>query len=221
MKKLKQNIIYVLFICMILLVLIFLNRSRIKRFVKHCLGITKNQEVGSGSCPNCITLFTDDVATQAKAYANGSGIKPQKDESGLELLCKKKILIKISTNNYYIVDDMNFSKPVVLPKCKIFIDDLVNLYKSKCEKNRIKYESFTISSATRSLKSVKKLKAKNNNAIKNSGHLKGKTFDVSYRAFNNNFKQTKLFIESLKELKQLKRCFVKYEKNGCLHITVN
>ncbi len=51
-------------------------------------------------------------------------------------------------------------------------------------------------------------------------HLRGKTFDISYRAFNNNPKQTQAFIEVLKEFRIQNRCFVKFEKNGCLHITV-
>lgn len=79
---------------------------------------------------------------------------------------------------------------------------------------------FTISSLTRSTESVEKLMNNNRNAIKNSSHLKGKTFDISYRAFNKNKQQTIAFIAVLEELRNQNRCFVKFERNGCLHITV-
>ncbi len=60
----------------------------------------------------------------------------------------------------------------------------------------------------------------NPNAIKSSIHLKGKTFDVSYKAFNKNDSQIKLFIKVLNELRLENRCYVKSERNGCLNITV-
>jgi hypothetical protein len=60
----------------------------------------------------------------------------------------------------------------------------------------------------------------NANAIENSAHLKGKTFDISYRAFAGNRKQSGAFIEVLRELRAEGKCYVKYERNGCLHVTV-
>jgi hypothetical protein len=73
---------------------------------------------------------------------------------------------------------------------------------------------------TRSTASINKLLTKNGNAIKNSAHLRGKTFDISYRASNNNKKTNKGFIAVLNELKNKSRCYVKFERNGCLHINV-
>jgi hypothetical protein len=61
----------------------------------------------------------------------------------------------------------------------------------------------------------------NENSIENSPHLRGKTFDMSWRAFGENEAQLKLFTSALLELKNQKKCFVKFERNGCLHITVN
>ena len=87
--------------------------------------------------------------------------------------------------------------------------------------NHTKYVRFDITSATRSINSVNELSKENPNAIKNSAHLRGKTFDISYGAFSGYKIQLKLFIEALSELKNQKKCFVKYERNGCLHITVH
>lgn len=61
----------------------------------------------------------------------------------------------------------------------------------------------------------------NKNSIPESAHLKGKTSDVSYHAFGKNKKQSNAFVEALTELRNQKKCYVKFERNGCLHITVN
>ena len=80
---------------------------------------------------------------------------------------------------------------------------------------------FTISSLTRTKTDVLELNRINKNAILDSAHLRGKTFDVNYRTFNHNKAQLKCFIASLSELREANRCFVKFEgKKGCLHITV-
>jgi hypothetical protein len=80
---------------------------------------------------------------------------------------------------------------------------------------------FTISSATRSKESVDELMENNDNAIKNSPHLHGKTIDIKYSAFNKNTEQLKVFTTTLLLFKNKNKCFVKYERNGCLHTTVN
>jgi hypothetical protein len=129
-------------------------------------------------------------------------------------------LIQLETNSFYTIKKAHHSRPYVLATAQLFIQDLSKKYSKKCSSDSLKYIPFTISSVTRSHESVQKLMNNNNNAIKNSAHLKGKTFDVSYRAFNKNKKQSKAFIEALKELREQNRCYVKFERNGCLHITV-
>lgn len=174
----------------------------------------------SGSCPDCHILFVDDVATHAQAYGE-EGIAPQKDFKGLDRLMESGKLVKISSNKYYVVRNAQFSKPYILPIGECFIRELSKKYAKQCETEKIEYIPFTISSVTRSIESVESLSEDNGNAIKNSAHLKGKTFDVSWRAFSKNKSQTKAFISVLAELNKKYKCFVKFENNGCLHITVN
>ena len=80
------------------------------------------------------------------------------------------------------------------------------------------YVKFTLSSLTRSKQSVAALMDENDNSIANSAHLRGKTFDISYAAFGRNRKQLKLFTKVLKEMRSEGLCYVKYERNGCLHM---
>ena len=196
-------------------------RGRIKNKIKAFMGYSHSKYGGGGSghCPNCSAIFTDKVETHATAYLS-DGIKPQKDDTDLDELSKAGKLVKLKTDSLFIIRKTRFSRPYILPKGLSFIQDLSEQYYKKCASDNIKYVPFTISSLTRSIESIDELMDNNANAIKNSAHLRGKTFDISYKAFNNNPKQTKAFIDVLEKLKTQNRCFVKFERNGCLHITV-
>lgn len=219
MPKLKPFLLVgsALLVCLFLIVYPY--RGRIKRKIIALIGYSRGGYGGSGNCPDCSVIFTDNVATHQEALEN-EVIKPQKTFKGIEQLFHSGKLIKLKSNDSYIVRDAKFSRPYILPKAHNFIGKLSKKYAEQCQAEKIKYVPFTISSVTRSIESVEDLEERNSNAIKNSAHLKGKTFDISYRAFNKNKSQTKAFIKVLKEMRNENTCFVKFERNGCLHITV-
>jgi hypothetical protein len=205
---------------LILIAFSFLYRHQIKNKIYYYIFVI-NSKFGSNTnkkCENCAYLFNDGVAVQQAAYKT-EFITPQINDECLEILKKKGVLKNIEPNKYYILRGLTFSKPLLLPKAAKFIDDLSILYYEKCSEKNLTFVPFEITSATRSIESVNDLQKKNQNAIKNSAHLYGKTFDVSYAAFNSNLKQLGLFISALSQLKNQNKCFVKYEANGCLHIT--
>lgn len=194
-------------------------RRTIKNKLKEIIGYSyRGSSGGSGVCSGCSETFTDNVKTHALAYTT-EGIEPQTDDKAIDYLFESATLLEVKTDSLYIVRKLNYSNPYILPKGLLFINELATLYYSKCKSDSVKYIPFTISSLTRSMDSVEKLMKNNSNSIKNSAHLKGKTFDISYRAFNNNKAQIHLFIEALKELRKENKCYVKFERNGCLHIT--
>ena len=174
---------------------------------------------GPGNCRNCALIFTDNVKKHQKAYLR-DGISIQKKDADLEKLFHKGKLMKIESNRLYEVDGLTHSQPFILPRGKKFISKLADCYYERCIKDSLDYIPFKITSLTRSRVSVEKLMRSNKNAIENSAHLMGKTFDISYRAFNGNRKQSAVFMEVLQELRKEGECFVKYERNGCLHVTV-
>jgi len=223
MKKIKLKNLFLTTSVLLLNVLIiaYPYRRKIKYKAKALLGysIKGDGGGGSGSCPTCPDLFTDNIQVHQLAY-NNDGIKPQNRDSDLDKLSKSGKLKKLETGNLFIVRNARFSRPYLLPKAHTFIEDLALKYEKSCKSDSIKYIRFTISSLTRSKESVTQLMKNNDNAIQNSSHLKGKTFDISYRSFNGNKKQTKAFIAVLNALKKQNRCYVKFERNGCLHITV-
>jgi len=173
-----------------------------------------------GICPGCQVNFTDNVYQHKKAYRS-EGIKPQLNSKYLEKLYRKRILKKIESNDLYFVRKLRYSDPYLLPKANEFIVNICRKYNDSCLSNDLDYIPLTITSMTRTKESVKRLTRNNQNAIEESAHLMGKTFDISYKAFGKNVEQFKLFTAILNEDRKEQRCFVKYERNGCLHITVN
>lgn len=172
------------------------------------------------NCENCNDLFDDGIAAHEKAYRIEK-INPQATDEDLKRLGRKGILKSIETNDFYLVDDFSHSQPLLLPKAVSFLNELSMTYQDKCNEMNCSYKPFLITSGTRSNQSVKRLMKKSTYAIKHSAHLKGKTFDISYAAFENNNQQLKIFVSVLSAMKNKDKCLVKYERNGCLHITVN
>ena len=193
---------------------------RIKRVIQGTIEYYSSvNRSNNGVCPNCEVIFVDNVKKQEEAYKK-EGIKPQKNIRGLKKLLRSGKLKTVKTNEFYIINDLDHSSTYLMPKAVVFIRDLFKIYNNKCNKKTIPFVPFTISSITRTKTDVLKLMHVNKNAIPNSSHLKGKTFDVNYLAFKQNKNQTKCFIAALSELRKKNRCFVKFERNGCLHITV-
>jgi hypothetical protein len=219
LQSTQQFLTFLFIFLTVCLVIAYPYRRTIKHKLKEILGYPyKDSFRGSGNCLGCSEVFTDNVKSHALAYAN-EGIEPQPNDKAIDKLFKSTTLLEIKTDSLYIVRKLQYSKPYILPKGLVFINELAKLYYFKCKSDSVKYIPFTISSVTRSMESVEKLMNNNSNSIENSAHLKGKTFDISYRAFNDNKSQINLFIEALKELRKENKCYVKFEQNGCLHIT--
>ncbi len=197
-------------------------RHRIKNNIIFFYGkiINRGRRINNTNCKNCDILFNDGIHAHEKAYKR-ERIKAQKTDEDLIQLGKKNVLQEIESNEFYIVRDLTHSQPLLLPKAIDFIDQLSILYKQKCTEKNIEYVPYEITSGSRSIESVERLGKENENSIEKSPHLWGKTFDMSWRAFGGNKEQLKLFTSALSELKNQQKCFVKFERNGCLHITVN
>lgn len=219
--KYKKILIFFIFIGLGTLIIAYPFRYRIKNVIKRVYTHFKSTNTTkSSSCPDCDKYFVDNVIMHEQAYEK-EGIEPQKNKKGLKKLLRAGKLKVIKSNKFYRIDNLKHSSPYLMPKAVNFLEDLSKNYKDKCKEKKIQFVPFTVSSLTRTKTDVIELMNVNKNAITNSSHLKGKTFDINYRAFYQNKKQIKCFITSLLELRKKNRCFVKFERNGCLHITVN
>ena len=219
--KLTKLFLFIILTGLVSLIIAYPLRHRIKKAVKYAIVyFNPYKNYRNSSCPGCEVFFVDNVKTHEEAYKK-DGIMPQKSKTGLKKLVSTGKLKIINSNDFYIVNNLKHSNPYLMPKAVLFLNDLSKTYKKKCIKKSIPFVPFRISSLTRTKTDVSELMKSNGNAISNSSHLKGKTFDINYHSFNNNKKQIGCFIESLKEFRMRNRCFVKFERNGCLHITVN
>lgn len=218
MHKYRKALVLSLGLLLILSVLAVPYRGRIKQKLRLAINLVRIGNIKE-KCQECSEIFDDKVSTHEQAYIS-EGIAPQEADQDLQVLFTRGTLVEVRSSKLYTVRELRFSKPYLLPSALTFIDTLANVYYTKCQAGSLEYVPFTITSATRSVESVKSLMGSNPNSIRNSAHLKGKTFDISYTAFKGNQHQVKLFISSLDQLRQEGKCYVKFEKNGTLHITV-
>lgn len=212
-KNTTKLILLIFTICLLIVGIKY--HKQFKRLIAYWT-IYSNQD---STCKQCGVLFQDGLTAHESAYQY-EGIKPRNDFDDLEKLVEKHRLIELQSNENYIIEPMDASRPVLLPKGIAFINRLAQDYRALCDQENIEYIPFRITSATRTVKSVKKLMKHNGNAIENSAHLKGKTIDITYITHKKQAKQKALFIHALAKLKDKGLCYVKFEvQKKCLHIT--
>lgn len=141
MFKLKKQFFVGFAVIAILIVIAYPFRRQIKHKVKAFLGHSVGAGVGgSGNCPTCPGIFTDNVKTHELAYSK-DGIKPQKDDTDLDKLSLTGKLLKLQTDSLYIVRKTRFSRPYITPRAHSFIQDLSKRYYKRCVMDSIKYGS--------------------------------------------------------------------------------
>ncbi len=156
-------------------------------------------------------VFDDIQSTQIRA-AKRFGINPT-DERGINKASKDSLLVKVKDCNLYYLQDVSY--PYLTPKAADALAQIGTMY----QKNVGKHERIRLTSCMRTKEHIKNLKTKNNNAIDNSCHLYGTTFDISYAKMKDKEKQA--LACTLQSLRKAGYIYVKYEiQQPCFHITV-
>ena len=183
------------------------------------------------SVPGFSRTFPDNNDVQLVA-ANQNGVKPVDDRKDAEN--RKKELVFVGANPYYHVDPLHSSIPYLVPCAAILLNDIGRAYYDSLQIKGIPLHQIIVTSVLRSRADVKKLRQHNGNATENSCHMYGTTFDICYnryktvspsadeprRAVRNDTLKWVLS-EVLRDMRENKRCYIKYEvKQGCFHITV-
>jgi len=136
-------------------------------------------------------------------------------------------LVEFTSNEKYFIDTMYYSYPFAKPFVKEFIDEMWNRFQYKLLQTDLYGTKLVLTSFTRTKSSIDRLRKKNRNAIKCSTHLHGTTFDISYKTFMFNRSLSEGEVAHLKEtlatvlfeMRQEKKCFVKYEYfQTCFHV---
>ena len=167
------------------------------------------------SVPGYQRTFEDQQDVQLVS-ASKWGIQPVQNRE--EAARRKSGLVFVGSNPYVYIDKLH-------SRGRSYFDSLTM--------KGIPLHKIIVTSVLRSKDDVERLRGHNGNATQNSCHLYGTTFDVCYNRYktveppgeqrrvvrNDTLKY--ILAEVLRDMREEKRCYVKYEVNqGCFHITV-
>ena len=172
-----------------------------------------------------------DVNDTHLAAAKKLGVKPlQNREAALKLGGK---VVEVKDCELYQVDSLTHSIPFLVPKASALLDSIGANFLDSLESKGLNPNQVIVTSVLRTLDDVKRLGKRNINASKNSAHVYGTTFDITYKRFHKvedpdgrpmqdvRADTLKLVLsEVLRDLKKKDMCYIKYElKQACFHIT--
>lgn len=163
------------------------------------------------------------------AEAKRIGIKPISGREEVKHATKK--MEEIQTSDYYEVEKLTHSIPFLIPEAATLLEDIGRNFQDSLRNLNASLYKIKVTSVTRTVEDVNKLRKRNTNSSQNSAHRYGTTFDVSWvRYAKINEKDTltidkdrlKMVLASvLRDLHRENRCYIKHErKQGCFHITV-
>ena len=185
---------------------------------------------GGSAGLNALYRFKDVNDTQIVA-AQQFGIEPLSSRDGVDSIAAQ--LIKIESSHAFRVDSLTHSVPYLTPSASELLNTIAANFQTKLQDQGLAQYQFIVTSLLRTSDDVRRLRRVNRNAVKNSCHMYGTTFDIAYNCFEKidslpDFEGAdashKVLIntlgETLKELRDEGRCYVKFERGQpCYHIT--
>ena len=163
--------------------------------------------------------------------ARKNGVKPLQNRDAAIKLGGK--VVEIKSGKLYQVDSLTHSIPYLVPKASALLDSIGANFLDSLESKGLNPNQVIVTSVLRTQDDVKRLGKRNINASKNSAHVYGTTFDITYKRFfkvedpdgrpmqDVRADTLKLVLaEVLRDLKKKEKCYIKYElKQACFHIT--
>lgn len=163
--------------------------------------------------------------------AQSLGIPPLNNRDEAEH--SKDRLQEILSGELYDVDSLTHSIPFLVPRAVACLDTIGQRFLDSLASKGLNPYRVRVTSVLRTKEDVAKLRRRNINAVEQSAHSHGTTFDISWKRFNQipdpggrphqevGADTLKLVLsEVLRDMKDQQRCYVKYElKQGCFHIT--
>lgn len=171
-------------------------------------------------------VFNDSNHQQLQ-HAQRLGITPMHDLSSY--YNTRRPLVKIESNDDFIVDELRHSYPYLVPEASALLHDIGRNFRDSLRSRNAGDYRIIVTSVLRTPVTVKRLRRVNGNATQESTHQFGTTFDITYTRFqpvggrdiNTQGDLKNLLGEVLFDLHQEGRCMIKYErKSPCFHITV-
>ena len=176
--------------------------------------------------------FFDDVNDTQLVAAQAYGIPPLKTRDEIDSLLIEK-LYKVESSNLMYLEKLTHSLPYLTPNAGHLLENIAMNFQDKLQDRGLAQYQIVVTSLLRTEDDVRRLQRVNSNAVRKSCHMYGTTFDIAYNCFQQvdsvpDFEGDEashkvlvnLLGETLKELRDDNRCYVKYERRQpCFHIT--
>lgn len=170
-----------------------------------------------------------DMQSKQIAAAQKNGIRPVNSRKDVDALMADFKLHRIRSNRLCHVDRLTHSVPYLTYEAKILIDDIGRSFRDSLDVLGLRDYKIVVTSVLRTEEDVRNLMKVNKVAVKNSAHLYGTTFDISYVNFlpcglgleRDTRLLKRVLADVLQNLRNDGRCYVRYETSqACFHITV-
>ncbi len=172
-------------------------------------------------------LFDDDNDTQLEAAVR-NGVH---DFESIEDPTCCSELVRIESNELYVVDAMQYSVPYLVPEAKLLLQRIAERFQEVMQEqypNNPHTYRIVVTSCFRTPEQVQRLMRRNRNASENSCHRYGTTMDISHIRWITEQNDTvnelylkQMLAKTLYELRYEGLCWVKYERRqACFHLTL-
>lgn len=180
---------------------------------------------------NGVAIFKDRNSVHLRVAAK-LGIEPL--ENRKEVKTVKDLLVQIESNDRYKVDWLTHSVPYLTHGARSLLEQIGQNFQDSLSARGYEKHRIIVTSVLRTRDDVMRLrKSGNPNAVMNSAHMHGTTFDITYARYDRMFslksvvrkrpshKEMKTILsEVLKDLRIGQKCYIMYEvKQRCFHIT--
>lgn len=166
-----------------------------------------------------------DVNKTHLSAARKNGIKPVAEREDIPT----EGLTRIESGKQYMVGHLAHSSPYLTPAAAELLDEIAVRFQAALKEQGLEKHRIIVTSVLRTGSDVKRLREVNENASANSAHQYATTFDITYVRYDrqslfgkaaDNEKLANILGETLKQLRDEGRCYVKYEtRQRCFHIT--
>ena len=174
----------------------------------------------------------DDVNDTQIVAAQEFGIEPLKTRGQIDSVLIAS-LSTVETSNLFFVEKLTHSVPYLTNNASDLLNTIAENFQDKLRNKGLAQYQIIVTSLLRTEDDVRRLQRVNRNAVRKSCHMYGTTFDIAYNCFQQvdsladfegDVASHKVLVntlgETLKELRDNERCFIKYERRQpCFHIT--
>ena len=171
----------------------------------------------------------DDLQPQQLAAAQKFGIQPiENRDTDFSTITQ---LEKIEDCDLYEVEYLSHSVPYLTHNAKKLLDRIARDFQDSLRLRGVRLEKIVVTSVLRTTTDVKHLQRVNSNAVPQSTHCYGTTFDIAHNHFNAvnregvelpYIEQKKILAHVLYRLRMQGLCYVLCEeRQPCFHITSN